>query len=167
MLRHPQALVSLAIGEKRRRLGGTHVLISERSDAFHKVYGVVVPFPNDEMDGLVERPVALIRLIDPRQSESKAERLLQDFYRLTRAEASVADLVAKGIAPKQVARLLSIAPSTVRTHLNRVVAKTGVTRQAELAHLVRGLTFATSGLPTSAWLPSSRCQGFCGGGGRS
>jgi DNA-binding CsgD family transcriptional regulator len=37
-----------------------------------------------------------------------------------------------------VARVLGVAPSTIRTHLGRVYEKTGVARQADLVKLVAG-----------------------------
>jgi DNA-binding CsgD family transcriptional regulator len=44
-------------------------------------------------------------------------------------------LVEVGGAP-EVAEALGVAPSTVRTHLKRLYAKTGASRQADLVKLV-------------------------------
>jgi DNA-binding CsgD family transcriptional regulator len=81
----------------------------------------------------------MILLGDPEGIHTHSEQLLQDIYHLTPAEAAVANLVAKGTVPKQVARMLCVAPSTVRTHLHRAFEKSGVKRQTELANLVHRL----------------------------
>ena len=82
------------------------------------------------------RRLALVFIVDPGLSATSPERRLQDLYRLTRAEAAIANAVSKGGGVKAAARSLGIAPSTARTHLKSVFGKTGTARQAELATLV-------------------------------
>jgi len=54
--------------------------------------------------------------------------------RLTRRESQVLDLVASGSTNREIAQLLDISPTTVRSHLEHVFAKLGVsTRTAALA----------------------------------
>ena len=62
-------------------------------------------------------------------------------YNLTPAEARVLVAVAAGRTLGEAASALAIAESTVKTHLVRIFAKTGTSRQAELALLVSSLTF--------------------------
>jgi DNA-binding CsgD family transcriptional regulator len=69
------------------------------------------------------------------------KRVLQSAYGLTDAEASVAEVIARGSGTKEAALELNIAPSTLRWHLRRVFEKTRTERQAELAHLVSRLEF--------------------------
>lgn len=66
-------------------------------------------------------------------------------YRLTAAEARVlfALLAAEGIA--ETAAVLGIAEETVKTHLKRIYAKTGVSGQAALFKLLLGFTGPMSG----------------------
>ena len=71
---------------------------------------------------------------------SAIQRLLADIYGLTPAEARLAQIIANGVGVKEASRALKIGPSTVRTHLVRIFQKTGVHRQAELAHVVTELT---------------------------
>jgi DNA-binding CsgD family transcriptional regulator len=56
-------------------------------------------------------------------------------FGLTPAETRVFEMAASGSSPDQMAERLGIAPSTVRTHLQRVYEKTGRHRQAELVAL--------------------------------
>lgn len=52
---------------------------------------------------------------------------------LSAREAEVAAAVARGLTDKQIARELGLAPSSVRTYLNRLFEKTGERRRAGLA----------------------------------
>ena len=54
---------------------------------------------------------------------------------LTFAERRVADLVAAGLANREVAERLYLSRYTVETHLKHVYAKLGVSSRAELAAL--------------------------------
>ena len=84
-------------------------------------------------------PSAIVLVADPEASDRGASGLLRALYALTSREESVVRLIAKGCGTKVAARTLGIAPSTVRTHLHQVFAKTGVKCQAELASLVQRL----------------------------
>lgn len=58
--------------------------------------------------------------------------------RLTPAELKVVQLVAEGLANKDVARALHLSRFTVETHLKHVFAKLGLASRAALAaHAVR------------------------------
>ena len=52
---------------------------------------------------------------------------------LTPTEQKVAELVAEGLTNEQIARRLLMSPATVKTHLTRIFAKTGVGNRTELA----------------------------------
>jgi DNA-binding CsgD family transcriptional regulator len=53
-------------------------------------------------------------------------------YELTPAEARVTQLLLQGSATGAIARRLGIQLETARTHVRRVLAKTGTHRQSEL-----------------------------------
>ena len=55
---------------------------------------------------------------------------------LTRAEARLAALLAKGSSLEEAAATLSVSIGTVRSHLKAIFAKTGTSRQAELVALL-------------------------------
>jgi DNA-binding CsgD family transcriptional regulator len=69
--------------------------------------------------------------------------VLQGLFDLTPAEARLAGLVGQAKSPREAARILGITEGTARTALKRVLAKTGVRRQAELASLLSGKALGT------------------------
>jgi len=64
--------------------------------------------------------------------------LIQGLFDLTPAEARVAQAIAGGAQPADIARQQGVGVDTVRTHMKGVFAKTGTSRQAELALLLSG-----------------------------
>ncbi|MGE7469456.1 helix-turn-helix transcriptional regulator [Bosea sp. NPDC003192] len=81
-----------------------------------------------------------VRFVVVMQEQAGAiDRKLADVARdhgLTGAEARVAERLLLGENTIQVARKLGVAPTTVRTHLQRILAKTDTHRQSEFACLV-------------------------------
>lgn len=55
---------------------------------------------------------------------------------LTQREGEVAKLLAAGCSHKEAARMLGVAPSTVRNQTQAIYEKTGVNNRAELASLI-------------------------------
>ncbi|HKT94953.1 MAG TPA: LuxR C-terminal-related transcriptional regulator [Paraburkholderia sp.] len=56
---------------------------------------------------------------------------------LSRRELEVAKLVTEGLTHKEIARLLAIAPATVRNHLQAIHERAGVHSNAELVQQIR------------------------------
>lgn len=56
-------------------------------------------------------------------------------YGLTRAEARVAKLVIEGKTPREAADELDVSYNTVRTHLTRILEKSGTDRQVEFVRM--------------------------------
>ena len=61
-------------------------------------------------------------------------------YRLTGAELRVLLALAQGLGGKEAADMLGIGEPTVRTHLQRIFAKTDTSRQADLLRLLHNST---------------------------
>lgn len=64
--------------------------------------------------------------------------VVQGLFDLTPAEARLAALIAAGHRPREAAAALGIMEETARSTLKRVMAKTGLHRQADLIGLLRG-----------------------------
>lgn len=67
--------------------------------------------------------------------------LMRQLYRLTAAEARLAVALGRGRELGDLARDWSVSRETLRTHLKRLLAKTGTTRQAELVRLLCGASW--------------------------
>ena len=88
---------------------------------------------------------AMLLIIDSEQARCGWEEAqLAALFRLTPTEARVASEVGKGQCPKGVADALHVTPSTVRTHLHHVFAKTDMRRQAELMRLIAQISIVRS-----------------------
>ncbi|PWK61346.1 helix-turn-helix transcriptional regulator [Roseicyclus mahoneyensis] len=68
--------------------------------------------------------------------EEDAVSLVSESCGLTKAESEVLRLIYKGFSTVEAARISGVAKSTVRSHLQRVFAKTDTSRQSELVHFV-------------------------------
>lgn len=85
------------------------------------------------------RPAVLVFIRDP-EAPLEVTRL-RDLFGLTRTEASVAAALGRGQSMDDIATEMGIGIGTARTHLKRILTKTGMHRQAQLvALLVRSMT---------------------------
>jgi DNA-binding CsgD family transcriptional regulator len=75
------------------------------------------------------------------------EAVLTTLFELTPAEARVLVTIGSGSSPAKTAITLGVSENTLKTHLNRIYAKTGRARQADLVKLVSeiGTPLAISG----------------------
>jgi DNA-binding CsgD family transcriptional regulator/PAS domain-containing protein len=97
---------------------------------------LVVPVGEEGKTEAEDKPVAIVFVGDPdRPVEIDPARICQ-IYGLSRAEARVVALLARGYRLDQVAEALGVAYETVRKHLKQVFGKTGTARQAELVRLL-------------------------------
>lgn len=79
---------------------------------------------------------AAVLLSDPERQAVTSTGHLRALYKLSPTEARVAWLVTRSGSIGRTAKALGVAPETLRTHLKRIYAKTGVNRQSALAHLL-------------------------------
>jgi DNA-binding CsgD family transcriptional regulator len=105
----------------------------------------------DRFSGLGMRdPAVMLVVTDALRPLDIPAEWIVDAYGLTRAEANVALVAASGATVPEVAHRLSVSPNTVKTHLRRVFAKTGVARQTELARLMASLALVKANDPISS-----------------
>jgi DNA-binding CsgD family transcriptional regulator len=94
----------------------------------------------DRFGALGIRNVAAMMVIhDPARLTEIPVEWIMDAYGLTQAEARVALCAASGAAIPEAAHRLNVSPNTIKTHLRKVFAKTGTSRQAELARLIASI----------------------------
>jgi DNA-binding CsgD family transcriptional regulator len=87
----------------------------------------IIASANGERDAAAAEPAA---------AADGNENRLARLYRLTAAEARLAQLLACGLSLSKAASLLDISMATVRTHLQRIFSKTFTHHQAQLVALL-------------------------------
>lgn len=80
-------------------------------------------------------PRALVFLRDPEHPTLSAQWLC-DLFGLTRTEAAIAVDLGRGRALGDIARRHGVGLATVRSHLKRILSKTGTNRQGEVIALI-------------------------------
>lgn len=96
----------------------------------------VLPLRRGELrPGLASSAVAAIFVAPPQTSPPPPVDTLAALFDLTAAEARVFGHIAAGYTQAEIAVALGVSPVTIKTHLLRVFAKTGTSRQSELVSL--------------------------------
>lgn len=81
-----------------------------------------------------QRPAVLVFIRDPEAPLAAA--CLRELFGLTRTESVVAAALGRGVSLEDIALNMGIGLATVRSHLKRILAKTGTHRQAEAVALL-------------------------------
>ncbi len=100
--------------------------------------GIVVrTIPMGEWSGAGKRPAAVLFLRDPDYNSAEPiQEVVQRVFGLTRMEAALAVLLARGYTLDEAAEELNVRRNTARTHLRSIFGKTGVSRQTMLVRLL-------------------------------
>lgn len=89
----------------------------------------------------------MLFVADPENRTGVPAEWIIDAFGLTRAEARVALAASSGLTVHEAAAQLGLSANTIKTHLRRVFAKTGSTRQTELTRLITALAQIRAPLP--------------------
>lgn len=107
------------------------VLVAPIADSRSQAHA---PTPHDR--------AVLIFVRDPECGFALSSADVSDFLGLTPAEARVLIAIADGASLAEVSRSLGLSRNTVRSHLQHIFVKTGVSRQSELVLLASKMSFA-------------------------
>ncbi|MND67028.1 CsgBAC operon transcriptional regulatory protein [compost metagenome] len=89
-----------------------------------------------DADMFGEREKRILNLLEPYFTQALPVDLSTQ-YSLTPREQEVVNLVSKGLSDKEVASLLGISFTTLRTHLNNSMRKIGCNNRTEMALLIQ------------------------------
>lgn len=95
-------------------------------------------------DAHMKDAAVILFISDPVAKMAVPASWLMDTYRMTPAEADVAVATASYGGAFHAAQRLNLSPNTVKSHLARVFAKTGVSGQGKLSELIASLGVALS-----------------------
>lgn len=137
--RQLQAAVGTAAGHEAA-LGRRGVAVPVRARSGDATVVHVLPLRRGQTRSvLTPRAVAAIFVAPSPQWSRLPSDALAALYELTPAETRVMELVADGRTVAEIGRMIGVALTTVKTHLQRVFDKTGCRRQVEVANLARSL----------------------------
>jgi DNA-binding CsgD family transcriptional regulator len=139
-----RAALRSAASIRERASGGGRRLLLHRPSGRRPYIALVAPVVQRLLDLTREAPAVMVFLTDPDRFVSPPLERVRTFFGLTVAEARVALALLDGETAAGIAARLAVSVSTVRTHLRRLFAKTGTTRQADLMRLL--ITFSTHGI---------------------
>lgn len=136
------------------RIGKTGLAVRLSEDHAAPLVAHVLPLANGEVRTRLEPEAVAAVFINAPLEEADCARTIAETYRLTPAESRVIGPILSGKTVPETAEDLGVAPTTARTHLNSIFAKTGVSRQSELIKLAAVL--APAGVTLRSDLSSSR-----------
>ena len=141
-----QTLVTAAWRQTDELLQRASLIIPDEDGAASLVVHVVPLCPNSvETPPNNEYPVAGLVIVDYQKNTVDRVNVFTEYFGLTSAEARVLAQLISGEGLTVAARHLDIARSTARTHLARILEKTGTHRQAELVRLFFETTIPCEG----------------------
>jgi DNA-binding CsgD family transcriptional regulator len=131
-----RVLAAAAQGDRALGTGGIAVSLEDRAGERYVAH--VLPLTGGRRKGAHAAAVAALFLHRATMDIAEPPEVIAKTYGLTLTELRVLmSIVHVGGVP-ETSEALGIAETTVKTHLSRVFAKTGVSRQADLVKLVAG-----------------------------
>jgi len=97
---------------------------------------LVCPLPATPEVGEGAEPAAVLFISDPEQRPALAPDRLCALFDLTPTEAEIAQALANGDRPADIAAERGVSSTTVAFHMRNLFEKTGVGRQADLIALI-------------------------------
>jgi DNA-binding CsgD family transcriptional regulator len=140
-----QALRRIAAGSLVGGAGGFEAALQGTDGAERLLFAVAL----DPADGMAEPASRAVMLVlrAPREDTRNPVAIAARVFDLTPAQVAVLAFLAQGHPPDEIARILGISTTTVRSHLADLFRRTGTSRQAEL--VARALSLASPLAPSS------------------
>jgi DNA-binding CsgD family transcriptional regulator/PAS domain-containing protein len=132
--------LAAALNGSRQEPEAAQVVFTPFSDG-RAAFAHVLPIRSGRSRGQFEPRAAAAVFITPANKASGLPfQAWATAFGLTAAEVRVLELLSKGLSITEAATELGVAPTTARTHLARLMHKTGTTRQADVLQLAAQLT---------------------------
>ena len=90
----------------------------------------------------------LVLVADPETIQTHPAEILQALYGFSASEAAVANHLAAGLVPEQIAEIREVSVDTIRTQIKHLLAKSGVHRHADLIRLMLALPRTATVMPS-------------------
>ena len=152
-----QGALLKAVADLGKPIGQPHAEVTQislrRSDGMPPLIVIISAAQTKATARIGEvEPTVCLHLVEPPLEKVADSSIAEKMFNFTPAETRLASLLASGATLESAARELFVSKNTLRTHLQRLMSKTGCSRQAELALLLWQLS--RSG--TAAQKPNSQ-----------
>lgn len=97
---------------------------------------MIAPVRPDRLAAMRHRPAAIVCVSDPERVPVGVQPILRRLYGLTPSEAEVTERLLRGLSLDEIGDELRTSIHTTRTHVKRVLSKTGARSQADLVRLL-------------------------------
>lgn len=114
----------------------TKVLSITRPSGRAKLSILIRPIPLGELSSVTHQPSVAVFIRDPESPLETPGDVVRQLFGFTPTEASLALLLANGLALDEAALKLDMQKNTARSHLRSIFSKTGVTRQTSLVRVL-------------------------------
>jgi DNA-binding CsgD family transcriptional regulator len=131
------------------RIGKTGLAIRLTEVCEAPIFAHVLPLTGSDLRTRLQPAAVAAVFIGVSPSNQDAADAAAAAFKLTPAETRVLANLLGGRTLAETAATLSIAPTTAKSHLENIFAKTGVARQADLMRLATGLAPPTKGIELS------------------
>jgi DNA-binding CsgD family transcriptional regulator/PAS domain-containing protein len=132
------AAIALAAGDEAK-MGKAGLAVRLTDDDDLPQFAHVLPLGRGELRTRLDPAAVAAVFIGAPPDERDSAGLVAAGFGLTPAETRVLENLLAGRTLKEAASELNIAYTTVRSHLDRILSKTGVSRQAELVRLAANI----------------------------
>lgn len=128
-------IAQACLAKKLVQFGSNYLLAPSTETGGLDLAVCVLPFETPEPHQGAMSAMLLVREIERDCNlEMEARRL----FGLTKTEAKFASSLAAGLSLLEAAKTHEVTPSTARSHMKNIFRKTGVSRQSQVAALLRG-----------------------------
>ena len=114
----------------------TKVLSITRPSGHGKLSILIRAIPLGELSSVAQQPSVAVFIRDPESPLETPSEVVRQLFGFTPTEASLALLLANGLALDEAALKLDMQKNTARSHLRSIFSKTGVTRQTSLVRVL-------------------------------
>lgn len=139
------ALSSAAIGDAALGIKGISLALADAEGEAFAAHLLPLTSGSRKRTGIHYAAVAALFVQPATLDVPEMPETIARTYQLTLTELRVMITIATGCGVQETAEALGVAESTVKTHLHRVFAKTGTSRQADLVRLVAGFASPLAG----------------------
>ena len=129
-----KAAIGMAAGDECA-IGKTGFAVRLTEDDAAPLVAHVLPLAGGTLRNQLEPDAVAAVFINTPVDDAAIAKVVSATFELTPAETRVLVCLIEGSTVVEAAASLDIAPTTVRTHLDSIFAKTGVSRQSELVRL--------------------------------